>query len=49
MEAVNKKRRARKQLCKELGITNKQLRKSRILNREYVYRNDMHVFTGGLR
>jgi len=32
MEAVNRTRRARRKLCQQLGITNKQLRKRRILN-----------------
>ncbi len=35
---INKRRRARRRLCKQLGITNKHLKKHRIL-RQYDYVN----------
>ena len=38
-------RQARKFLCKQLGITMKQLRNRRVL-REYIYRNDLYILTG---
>lgn len=42
MERVNKERRARKRLCRQLGIMNKQLRKRRVL-RDYRYLDGEYV------
>jgi len=44
---INKHRQARKFLCKQLGITMKQLQKRRVL-RDYTFRNDTYVYTGRL-
>ncbi len=42
MQAVNKVRQARKRICKNLGITNKQLKKRKIL-RQYEYFEGYYV------
>jgi len=43
--ALNPERQARKFLCKQLGVTMKQLRKRRILC-DYVHRNGVYLKVG---
>jgi len=42
MQRINKERQARKKLCKELNINNKQLKKRRIL-RNYIFKDDNYI------